>query len=659
MFVFKAGVVGAGTMGGEIAQVIAAAGIDVVLHDIDPDALGAAVARAEAVTRNQLDAQIEQGRLDRAQAGVIAAATLARIATTTTYEGFADVGLVIEAVPEELELKQAVFSQLDAVVPGYAILASNTSALSISEIAAASARPDRVVGMHFFYPASLMRLVEVIEGFETSPESLAAALGFVTRIRKLAIRCADSPGFVVNRILTAASSEIWRAQEEGGLAIAAIDAALTAAQVVPMGPFFLADLLGLDTVASVAATLREEFGERFYVHGGMTELVARGEFGAKSARGFYANAAPRSGGIEKIDAAELAERFTLKAIVEACLVLEEGVATAREIDLGMVAGAGLPQAPFARADAAGLATVLEQLERAAGEWGPRFEPPGLLRRLVGQGRLGRAGGGQGFFPCRPQGDAGAPIRLERRGEVAIAWLDSPPANALSAAVIDALAASWAEIEAASEVRVFVIASANPQLFCAGADIKTLGSPDGAVGRDLVERLHALLASFARSRIITIAAINAGAFGGGCELAMGCDLRIAAESARFGQPEINLGIIPGAGGTQRLPRLVGTSKALEMNLSGESIGAAEAWDFGLVNHVARDEDLLDVALEWARTFATRPPLAIEQIKRVSAAADLDAGLEAERDAFAAVLSSDDAREGIAAFAAKRQPRFAGS
>jgi enoyl-CoA hydratase/3-hydroxyacyl-CoA dehydrogenase len=150
-----------------------------------------------------------------------------------------------------------------------------------------------------------------------------------------------------------------------------------------------------------------------------------------------------------------------------------------------------------------------------------------------------------------------------------------------------------------------------------------------------------------------------AFGGGCELAMACDFRIAAESASFGQPEINLGIIPGFGGTQRLPRLVGEAKALELNLTGDPISAEEAYELGLATRVVPDHELLDSAMAWAAKLAGQAPLAIEQIKRVSAAGDLDSGIEAEKQGFAAAFSSEDAREGISAFVEKRNPRFTGT
>jgi enoyl-CoA hydratase/3-hydroxyacyl-CoA dehydrogenase len=162
----------------------------------------------------------------------------------------------------------------------------------------------------------------------------------------------------------------------------------------------------------------------------------------------------------------------------------------------------------------------------------------------------------------------------------------------------------------------------------------------------------------RSSVTTIAAVNALAFGGGCELAMACDFRIAADSATFAQPEINLGIIPGFGGTQRLPRLIGEAKALELNLTGDAIGADEAYELGLATRVVRDHELMDTALAWARKLAGQPPLSIEQIKRVSAAGDLDAGIEAEKHGFATVFGSQDAREGISAFLQRRSPRFQG-
>jgi 3-hydroxyacyl-CoA dehydrogenase len=186
-----------------------------------------------------------------------------------------------------MEIKQAVFGELDACTPGHAILASNTSGLSISEMAEGTSRPDKVVGFHFFYPASMMRLIEVIEGDETSPETMQATTNFAQAIRKMPIRCAECPGFVGNRIAISAISEVWRAQEETGASPEEVDKALTEAKALPMGPFFLADMLGLDTALHTAEHLRESYGDRFHVHKQMKELVEAGNLGAKTGKGFY------------------------------------------------------------------------------------------------------------------------------------------------------------------------------------------------------------------------------------------------------------------------------------------------------------------------------------------------------------------------------------
>jgi 3-hydroxyacyl-CoA dehydrogenase len=279
MFVFKAAVVGAGTMGGEIAQTIANADIPVVLKDVDQKFVDTGLDKARSLWQGRVDA----GKMEPAELE----AKMSLITGTTTYNGFGDVDFVVEAVPERMEIKQTVFSELDSCTPGHAILASNTSSLSITEMGEATLRPDKVVGFHFFYPASVMRLIEVIEGEDTSPETSQAAMAFAQSIRKMPIRCGEAPGFVVNRILNSSVSELWKFQQESGIDVKEIDRIVAESKAAPMGPFFLTDLLGLDTVLHVAEHLQESYGDRFFVHKQMQELVAAGNLGAKTGKGFY------------------------------------------------------------------------------------------------------------------------------------------------------------------------------------------------------------------------------------------------------------------------------------------------------------------------------------------------------------------------------------
>jgi enoyl-CoA hydratase/3-hydroxyacyl-CoA dehydrogenase len=652
-------------MGGEIAQAIAAADIPVVVKDVEQGFVDAALEKARAVTEGQLARLVKKERLSQEEADARLDEVMGQIEGTTTYEPFGDVDFVVEAVPEKMAIKQAVFAELDAATPGHAILASNTSSLSITEIGEATLRPDKVVGFHFFYPASVMPLVEVIAGDDTTQETATAAYNFAQAIRKQPIVCAEVPGFVVNRVLMATMGEIWRAQEEQELSLKAIDEAIAAAKAAPMGPFFLTDLLGLDTVLHVAEHLNESYGEAFYVHRGLQGLVADGKLGAKSGgEGFFKEGEQNVPGGAEPDTEELVAMFTGRALIEACRLVEEGVCSVRDIDLGMMAGAGLDPRkglfpPFWKADLEGLDEILERIEQLEEKHGERFAAPALLRRLVAQGRLGLKAG-QGFYPY-PQPDEGEQpdtVKLETRGNVAIAWLTNAPMNAIAPAVIRDLGTIWERIKGDDGVGAMLIASSIPVVFSAGADIKAFSQMDESGGEEVLHTAHALLRELGTESVATIAAVNSIAFGGGCELAMACDVRIGAEAAVFGQPEIKLGIIPGFGGTQRLPRLVGPAKALEMNLVGDAILASEALEYGLVNRVVPDHELFETALMWARKLAGQAPVARAQIKSVSHRGDIDEGIEAEKQGFGTAFGSADAKEGIAAFLEKRTPRWRG-
>ena len=240
-------------------------------------------------------------------------------------------------------------------------------------------------------------------------------------------------------------------------------------------------------------------------------------------------------------------------------------------------------------------------------------------------------------------------------------LNRPPVNALNTTVGQELGTAFEQLEQDPSAQVVILTGSGDRAFAAGADIKEIGALTGAGAEDMVNDWHRVLTGMEGGRLPIIAAVNGVALGGGCELTMACDIRIAAENAVFGQPEINLGIIPGFGGTQRLPRLVGRGRALEIIMSGESISAPEAFRIGLANHVVPAEELMDAAQELARKFVGKGAVALRLIKEcVSAGLDrpLDTGLVFEAGKFGEVCSTEDKAEGISAFLEKRKPAFTG-
>ncbi|HEX7050114.1 MAG TPA: 3-hydroxyacyl-CoA dehydrogenase family protein, partial [Longimicrobiales bacterium] len=277
----RVAVIGAGTMGHGIAQVSAMAGFHTTLCDTAEERVRAGIDRVRA----NLDEGVRRGKVDPD----VRAATLDRIrGAVELAEAVADADLVIEAVPERLDLKLDVFRTLDAHAPAGAVLATNTSSLSVTEIQGGTARPDRVLGLHFFNPVHLMKLVEVVRGRQTAEETVEAALAFVRRIDKEPIVVNDSPGFASSRLGVALGLEAMRMVEEGVASAEAIDRAMELGYRHPMGPLRLTDLVGLDVRLDIARYLHETLGsERFRPPAILERLVAEGKLGRKTGQGFY------------------------------------------------------------------------------------------------------------------------------------------------------------------------------------------------------------------------------------------------------------------------------------------------------------------------------------------------------------------------------------
>jgi 3-hydroxyacyl-CoA dehydrogenase len=404
MYIFKAAVVGAGAMGAEIAQVISYSGLPVVLKDVDQAMLDKGMARIRRIYQGRVDkGKMSAGDMD---------GKLSLVTPTLDYGEFGDVDIVIEAVPEKMGLKRAVLKELAAALPESTIIASNTSALSISEMGAASGRPAKMLGLHFFNPAHVMKLVEVIPGLETAQETVDDVVGFTESLRKLPVVVQECPGFLVNRLLMPYMNEAVLALEEGEGEASDIDQQMQA-WGMPMGPFFLMDMLGLDVCADVGQYLESEYGDRMRGARLFPLLVGAKRLGEKSGAGFYGYGSETdepvkdmiaelqsTGAVKKSSRPFETDRLIMPLINEAALCLQEHIASPGDIDLAMVAGTGMTYGgerlgPLAVADEMGLDKVVSKLETLHAAYGERFRPARLLRTKVRAGHLGKATG-RGF-----------------------------------------------------------------------------------------------------------------------------------------------------------------------------------------------------------------------------------------------------------------------
>lgn len=401
MNVKKAAVIGAGTMGAQIAQTISMAGIPVVLMDVHEES----VQRGLETVRKIYRSRVEKRKMKEAEASQKTALVIG----STHYEGFGEMDIVIEAVFEEMDEKRKVFSALDAACPPRTLLASNTSSLSISAIASVTRRPRQVIGMHFFNPVYAMKLVEVIPGLDTSPQTVSDVVGFSERLGKTPIKVQECPGFVVNRLLMPYLNEAALAFQEGAASPKEMDEAMKAFGM-PMGPFTLLDMIGIDIAEKVSQILYDAFGLRMAVAVVLSELARAKRFGKKSGAGIYRYDGEKDESLAKIlqkvrkqtgivGTRFAPERLLLLMINEAAICLQEGAATAGDLDLAMVTGTGFPQekgGPLHYADQVGLDVVLAELQRYTAELGPRFWPAPILKRMVGAGQTGLKAR-RGFF----------------------------------------------------------------------------------------------------------------------------------------------------------------------------------------------------------------------------------------------------------------------
>jgi len=406
MWIFKVGVVGAGAMGGGIAQVVTFTGLPVVVKDIVQSQLDLAKRTVEGIYQ----ARVDKGKMTPGQMQE----KLSLISYTLSYDDLADVDIVIEAVPEVLSVKQRVLRELDQVCMPDTIIASNTSALSITEMGAATDRPHKVIGMHFFNPAHVMKLVEIIPGAETDQDTIDTVQQFTQDLRKIPVIVKECPGFLVNRLLMPYLNEAVLAAQEGAAPIQQIDEALGHDGFGwPMGPFILQDMLGIDVCAHVGEYLYSQYGERVRPAELYYKLVEKKRFGEKAGVGFYiytaADAEPIEVLIQRLqEAGEVktgtkfsVDRLIMPFLNEAAMCVAENIANVYDVDMACIAGIGMQvnkggelvrMGPLEYMDEIGLDVVVSKLEALEQELGPRFHPTDILYQKVRQGNLGKKTG---------------------------------------------------------------------------------------------------------------------------------------------------------------------------------------------------------------------------------------------------------------------------
>ncbi len=622
----KITVVGAGTMGAGIAQRASQSGFAVALMDVKDDF----VKKGFAGIEKTLKKGVELGKVTEEQSKRI----VENIQGTTDLEdAVKDTDLVIEAIFEDLEVKKELFSRLDGICDGKVIFASNTSSLSITEIAEATTRQDKFAGLHFFYPAAINRLVEVIAGEKTSRETVNKLSEISRSLGKTPIEAKDAPGFAVNRFFVPWLNEACRMLEDETANIPTIDKGAKEAFRIGMGPFKLMNATGIPIAFHSQESLHRGLGE-FYKPS--QRLKVQFESGEKW---------NMEGDINESEIETVKERFYGVVFGVACQLVEEGVASKEDTDRGATIGLRWDSGPFNMMNGIGTQKSFKLVNAIAEKSQGAFEVPELLRKQA---------------ESRKPWDLRT-VRLTREGKTAVITMDRPEAmNALNSKVLSDLGAVVAELQEDEDI-VVVIITGEGKAFVAGADIKEMMMKNPIEAREFTQLGQAVLKDIENMNKPVIAAVNGVALGGGCELALACDIILASEKAKLGFPEVGLGIHPGFGGTQRLPRLIGKARAKELIFTADILDAREAERIGLVNRVVAPDKLLEEAKALADKIASRGPIAIRLAKSAinkGCEMDLDTGLAYEVESVSMAFSTKDSKEGMKAFTERRKPEFKG-
>ncbi|WP_144903814.1 3-hydroxyacyl-CoA dehydrogenase/enoyl-CoA hydratase family protein [Halobellus captivus] len=656
-------VLGAGSMGHGIAEVAALAGFEVRLRDIEEEFVRDGYEQIEW----SLEKLVEQGQIDESTAE----GTLDRVSTHVDLAAaVADVDVVIEAVPEKMAIKRDVYADLSAAAPDEAVFATNTSSLSITELASETDRPAQFCGMHFFNPPIRMELVEVISGAQTSESTMDLVADLAEAMGKTPVRVhKDSPGFIVNRVLVPLMNEAAWMVENSDATVAEVDSTTKYGLGLPMGSFELADQVGIDVGHHVLDYMHDALGDAYRPCPLLESKVEAGDLGKKSGTGFYDYGAGGGAQVPSDQVREdVANRLLAVLANEVAGLIETGVAGPEAIDTAVKLGGRWADGPARMLDERDLEELLAVLDERYEETGEeRYEAVSYLRELVDAGSsfYGSAEAGS------PDGDTGAPtdayeydaITVEVRERVGHVVLDRPHRmNTITDGLLEELRDAIERFEVDDDVRAVLITGAGDRAFSAGADIQAMAGGAGDVNHaaELSRLGQETFGRFESSELPIVAGVDGYCLGGGMELAMGADLRVASERSEFGQPEHDLGLLPGWGGTVRLQRIVGMGRAKEIIFTADRYDAATMADYGFVNEVVANDAFEERAFEMARDLAAGPPIAQRYTKRAMHRGwdDVDAGLDVEAQSFGLLFDTEDLMTGMTAFMGDGEPEFEG-
>jgi enoyl-CoA hydratase/3-hydroxyacyl-CoA dehydrogenase len=651
-------VLGAGVMGHAIAELAAISGFKVKMRDISEEIVQKGYERIKA----SLDKDAKRGRLKEDVEAILGRIT----PIVELEEAVKDADIVIEAIPEVLELKGKVFQECEQYCPQHTIFATNTSSLSISKLAEYTGRPDKVVGLHFFNPPKVMRLVEIVWGDKTSKETVETVEEVSKKMNRIIIHVRrDVPGFVVNRIFVTMANEAAWALEKGEGTVAEIDSAVKYKMGLPMGLFELHDLLGggcIDLSYHILEYFREKLGEAYRPAPPFERLVKANHLGRKSGKGFYDWSGGRTNEVPfRAGRTFDVLRLIAPAVNEAAWLIERNVATPEEIDTGVIYGLNYPRALLRMADDVGIDVIVNRLKELYESYKEeRYNPNPVLLRMVEEGKLGRKAG-EGFYKYAPGLYEFVKLKIDKENKIATLLLSRPQrANALNPTFLDEISDAVTMLEKDPDVRCIII-TGEGRNFCAGADLAAFAQGSVEAVMEFSEKGHNTFTKIEALSKPVIAAINGPALGGGLELALACDLRIMSKKAFVALPELNLGLFPGWGGTQRLASLIGLSRAKQIILMRENVDAETAFKYGIANYIVEPEKFEEFVYEIAKKIAEGPPIAYKLVKKVMCHGNqphLRAGLYMEAASGGDVAVTEDIAEGITAFMYRRKPEFKG-